>query len=161
MRASKQNMYYDARIHASCRDRRFANRDRAADILFVSSDALADYETGKTLPPCDVVQRMIEVYDAPDLRSAHICEYCPIMTEYAAVHSQLSEAALGWALGLQNAQEIAMQFASVARDGRISPNELDQAKSIRAKAVELQNTMEESILAIDKSLAVMSWEGRT
>ena len=58
---------------------------------------------------------------------------------------------LACAIAFQSAQDIALQFATVARDGRITQDELPAVRTIRAKAVELRRIMEETIAAIDKA----------
>ena len=54
------NIYYRARMQAAQREPLHASRERTASEIFVSCEALADYETGRTVPPCDVVQKMVE-----------------------------------------------------------------------------------------------------
>ena len=153
------NMYYRARLMAARCNKVYANRDRAADGLYISREALGDYETGVTVPPCDVVQQMIEVYGCPELRGEHIRAYCPLISEYGGEQSQLAQAALGWAVAFSSAQEIALQFAAVARDGRISEDELPAVQVIRAKAEEMRKVMEETITALDAALIRMRREG--
>ena len=153
------NIYYRARMLAARHNPLHASRERTACEIYVSCEALADYETGRTTPPCDAVQKMVEAYGDPDLKTAHIRACCPLLPDYgSAESSELARAALGWAVALSGggtaaAQEIALRFASVARDGRITPDELPAAAAIRAKAVELRQVMEETIAAIDKALA--------
>lgn len=146
------NIYYRARMQAAQREPLHASRERTASEIFVSCEALADYETGRTVPPCDVVQKMVEAYNDPDLKAAHIRACCPLLPDYGGEGcSELARAALGWAIAFQSAQDIALQFAAVARDGRITPDELPATQTIRAKAVELRRIMEETIAAIDKA----------
>ena len=115
---------------------------------------MGDYETGRTIPPCDVVQKMVEAYGDPDLKGAHIRACCPLLPDFgSAESSELARAALGWAVAFESAQQIALRFAAVARDGRISGDELLAAEAIRNKAVELRRVMEETITAIDKAVA--------
>lgn len=52
------NIYYRARMQAAQREPLHASRERTASEIFVSCEALADYETGRTVPPCDVVQKI-------------------------------------------------------------------------------------------------------
>ena len=145
--------YYEARIQASRRDPRLSNRERAAERLYVSVKSLADYETGATVPPCDVVQQMREVYGAHDLVGAHIRACCPLMTDYGSEEpSELAQAALGWAVTMGDAQEVVRQFALVARDGRITPAEVSAAQLIREKARQIERAMQEAVTAIDKAL---------
>ena len=143
------NIYLQARMEASRRDRLFANRERAAERLHVSAEALSDYENGETLPPCDAVQWMIEVYGAPDLKAKHMRACCPLMCEGLPDDSNLMRAALGWVAGLRDADELGAAFAKVALDGAVTPDEKGQADAIRARAVELTRIMLETIAAID------------
>lgn len=148
----KDNIYRAARMEAAKKDKRLANRERAAAAIYCSPEALCDYENGHTLPPCDIVQAMIETYGTPDLRGQHIRACCPLMDGYGNEDgSHLAQAALGWAVAFGSAQDVATTFAAVARDGRISPNERAAAALIRAKAVEIMRVMQETIDAIDKA----------
>ena len=52
----ENNIYYRARMQAVERDRLFASRERVADLIYVSAEALYDYESGKTTPPCDAAR---------------------------------------------------------------------------------------------------------
>lgn len=148
----RDNIYQAARMAASKRDRLFANRDRAAEQLHVSSEALFDYENGNTLPPCDVVQWMIEVYRLPALKAQHMRACCPLMTEGVPEDSELMRAALGWVTSLSSAEQIGKAFATLAIDSRITEDEIIAARAIREKAVELTRVMQETIAAIDTAL---------
>lgn len=146
------NIYRAARMEAAQTDKRMANRERAAAAIYCSPEALNDYENGHTLPPCDIVQAMVETYNTPDLRGQHIRACCPLMDGYGNEEgSHLAQAALGWAVAFGSVQEVAAQFAAVARDGKITPNEQAAAQMIRSKAVEIMRVMQETIDAIDKA----------
>lgn len=82
----KQTIYYAARMEAARKNRIFASRERAADLIHVSAEALMDYETGLTVPPCDVVACMCRIYALPDLRNAHMRTSCTMRTaRYSAL----------------------------------------------------------------------------
>ena len=149
---NRDNIYLAARMAASQRDRLFANRDRAAEQLHVSSEALFDYENGNTLPPCDVVQWMIEVYRLPALKAQHMRGCCPLMTEGVPESSELMRAALGWVTSINRLEQVGRTFAALAIDSRITEDETDVARAIREKAVELTRVMQETIAAIDTAL---------
>ena len=150
--AKTENIYMAARKAASERDKLFSNRERAAEQLHVSSQALFDYETGRTLPPCDVVQWMIETYQLPALKAQHMRACCPLMTEGVPEDSELMRAALGWVTSLSSAEQIGHSFAALALDSQISEDEIMAARAIRQKAVELTRVMQETIAAIDTAL---------
>ena len=147
------NIYRHARMAASVKNPRLASMDRAADELYISAKSLSDYETGRGCPPCDVVARMREVYGDYELAGQHIRAVCPLMLDYGSKEpSELARAALGWALAMGDAQEIARSFAAVARDGRVTPEEERAARTIRGRAVEIERVMQETVTAIDKAL---------
>lgn len=156
MRATtSENRYFQARMRAAEHLPTLSNRERAAIQLYCSPEALSDYETGNTPPPCAVVQRMIEVYGDHDLRGEHIRAYCPLIADYGAERSELARAALSLTLETQGIQGVAMQFATVARDGRITPDELTVALAVKSKAETLIRALQESVTAIENAVAEM------
>lgn len=156
---NNNNIYYRARMRAAQDDPLHSNRDRTAAEIYVSAEALFDYENGITVPGCDVVQKMVEAYGDHDLRGQHVRDHCPLLPGYGADSSHLAQAALGWAVAFQSAHDVAMKFAEVARDGHITPDELESAYMIREKALEVKQVMEESLTAIDNALAQMKRRG--
>lgn len=149
---NKQNIYYAARAEASRQDRRLASRDRAAELIHVSLQALTDYENGMCTPPCDAVACMCSTYRVPALRNQHMRDCCPLMLEGVAESSELTRAALRWVTALCSVDAIGMEFAAISLDGRIDATEVAAAMSIRKKAVELTQVMQETITAIDTAL---------
>lgn len=148
------NIYYRARMRAAARNPLYASRERTAAMIYVSAEALADYETGKTWPGCDAVQKMVEAFGDHELKGEHIRACCPLLPDYGGGEgSELARAALGWAVAFESAQQIALRFAAVARDGQVTPDELPAVAAIRQKAVELRRIMEETITAIDNAAA--------
>lgn len=150
------NIYYQARLRAAARDQLHSSRERTAALLYVSKESLQDFETGKRLPPCDVVKKMVEAYSAPELAGNHIRACCPLLPDYGGDgNSELAVSALGLMVAIEGAQQVAMNFAVVAHDGKITPDERPAVDAIRCKAVELRCVMEAVILAIDKAIAQM------
>ena len=144
----KQTIYYTARMEAARKTRIFASRERAADLIHVSAEALMDYETGLTVPPCDVVACMCRIYAT----TSHGGTVSPLMLEGIAERSELCAAALGWAVQLHDADSAVQRFVSLALDGRIRPDEVEEALHVRRKAVELTKLMQETITAIDAAM---------
>lgn len=150
------NIYYQARMHAAARNPLHASRERTAALLYISKESLQDFETGKRLPPCDVVQKMAEAYSAPELAGDHIRSCCPLMPDYGSDgNSKLAQAALAWVASFAHVQQLAVRFAAVARDEKITPDEIPAAETIRSKAIALRQVMEETVLAIDKAITQM------
>ncbi len=150
------NIYYRARMGAAARNPLHGSRERTAALLYISKESLQDFETGKRLPPCDVVRKMVDAYKAPELIGDHIRTCCPLIPDYGGDgNSRLAQAALGWVVSFERVQQLAVRFAAVARDGQITPEEVPAVDAIRSKAVELRQVMEETVLAIDKAMTQM------
>ena len=142
------NIYRMARMNAARVDKRLANRERAAALVYCSPEALNDYENGYTLPPCEVVQAMVEIYDAPELRGQHIRACCPLMDNYGTEGgSSLACVALAWGI-----REIFDRFAAVAVDGKLTQEELESARLVRSRAADVLTAMQDTIDAIDKAM---------
>lgn len=134
------NIYWKARMRAARDDSLFSSRERAADALFVSVDALKDYENGRTLPPCGVVQRMVEVYGDRDLKRQHIRDNCPLLPDYGGdTACCFTQAALRWVIEADDMRAMALRFARLAGDGKISRDELEAVGVVKEKAVALMN----------------------
>lgn len=147
------NIYRMARMNAARRDKRLANRERAAALVYCSPEALNDYENGYTLPPCEVVQAMVEIYDAPELRRQHIGACCPLMDGYGTEGgSSLASAALAWAVTLRGIRETFDRFAAVALDGRVTAEEIGIARAVRGRAAEILAAMQDTIDALDRAI---------
>ena len=54
------------------------SREEAAHRLYVGSRTLADYELARTIAPPEVVKRMAEVYQEPELTADYCSKICPI-----------------------------------------------------------------------------------
>jgi len=147
------NFYWLARMDAAARNPIFSSRERAAEAVFCSVDSLADYETGKTMPPCAVVQRMIEAYGTPWLRARHVRECCPILThcygQEEACTRTLQQSAMGWLLAFRDMEATAWGFAELLRDGSVSADEREALAGIRARAVEIRGLMQQTLDAMD------------
>ena len=62
------NIYFSARRAAGY------TREKAAEMIPVSVRSLADYENGRTIPPNDVVERMVICYGTQYLAFQHLHE---------------------------------------------------------------------------------------
>lgn len=59
-------------IYKAARKAAGMTQEQAAELLHISVRSLAEYEAGRTIPPDDVVCRMIEVYKADWLAYKHL-----------------------------------------------------------------------------------------
>jgi transcriptional regulator with XRE-family HTH domain len=61
-------------IYKTARKSSGLTQEKAAERINVSYDSIKDYESGKTIPPDDIVVRMLDIYDARYLAYQHIKE---------------------------------------------------------------------------------------
>jgi transcriptional regulator with XRE-family HTH domain len=66
MQDHSRNIYRIPRVKANL------TQERAAELLPTSVESVRAYETGQTMPPDDIVCRMVIIYDAPELAYQHL-----------------------------------------------------------------------------------------
>lgn len=66
MDSGYQNIYQKARNYAGL------TQLVASELLYISPKSLANYEAGKTVPPCEVVCKMVEIYGTKWLAYKHL-----------------------------------------------------------------------------------------
>lgn len=73
------SIYKKARIKASEFNQNFKSREGASQDIGVSKDQLMNYELGVCKQiPMDVVVKMAEIYNTPELMNFYCCNECPI-----------------------------------------------------------------------------------
>lgn len=74
-----ENVYRKARNKAATRDKNFKSREKASEFLGIGKDQLYNYETGlcKNIPT-DVIVKMADIYNSPELLNYYCCNSCPI-----------------------------------------------------------------------------------
>lgn len=142
MQAPCTNIYQAARKAAGL------TQERAAELLGLSVRSLADYESGLRLPPNDVADRMVMVYNSQVLAVQHLRN----STQFARdLLPEVRPMALPEAvLTLIDAvydfadDKLDRELIDIARDGVISPEErerfdriMDKLQSITAAAIAL------------------------
>jgi len=76
---SRSNKYAQARLQAAAYNERLQCRPGAAAEIGISQESLKNYELGLCkVVPNDVVVRMADVYNAPELLNSYCTEDCPI-----------------------------------------------------------------------------------
>lgn len=119
MQARCENIYKIARKSAGL------TQIQAAELINVSVRSLADYETGKTIPPDDVVAAMVEAYQAPWLAYQHLKESSELGRRYLPDidFSDLARAVLRFQKEVGDLKEVNGELIEIACDGQISEHE--------------------------------------
>lgn len=73
------NPFCIARLDAANYNERLFSKDGAAELLGVSTSTLSDYELELTkIVPPDMVVKMADLYNAPELRNFYCRQMCPL-----------------------------------------------------------------------------------
>ncbi|WP_434565139.1 helix-turn-helix transcriptional regulator [Thermoanaerobacterium thermosaccharolyticum] len=133
MRNECKNIYKIARKNAGF------TQDEAAERLYISTRSIADYESGKTIPPDDVVCRMIELYDAPWLGYQHLRYSSEVGKRYLPdiTLTDLARAVLRFQKEVRDIDSIDKDMIDIACDGEINDDELDRWQQVRKEIDEM------------------------
>lgn len=119
MQAHCENIYKIARKSAGL------TQIQAAEAINVSVRSLADYETGVTIPPDDVVCRMIEAYRAPWLGYEHLKYSTAVGQKYLPdiKFSDLARAVLRFQKEVKDLESVDRTLIEIACDGEVDETE--------------------------------------
>lgn len=142
MQSDCTNIYQTARKAAGL------TQERAAELLNLSTRSLADYESGLRLPPNDVADRMVMVYNSQALAVQHLRNSTQFARELLpdVQTMTLPEAVLTLidAVYAFADDQLDRELIDIARDGVISEDErerfdrvVDKIKGITAAALAL------------------------
>ena len=137
-----------ANIYQSARKIAGLTQERAAELLGLSVRSLADYEAGLRLPPNDVADQMVTVYNSQLLEVQHLRNSTQIARDLLPdVQTMgLPEAVLTLvdAVYAFADDRLDRELIDIARDGVISPDErerfdrvIDKIRDITAAAIAL------------------------
>ena len=150
------NIYFQCRKQASRYNNAVCSRESASEQLGISVSTLANYELGITTPPVDIVVKMAELYNAPEILNHYCKTYCPIgcsMSIGTDVKSlELATIRVIKRLDEKDIRNIRQELTDIADDGQISDDEEDRLDSILQKLDELATVISELKLIGQKRL---------
>ncbi|PRR86006.1 helix-turn-helix domain-containing protein [Clostridium luticellarii] len=133
---SNGNIYMKARLKAANFNDKLKSREGASEILGVSPSSLLNYEKDVCKQiPTDVVVKMAEIYNAPELMNYYCCNECPI-GKNTVPHLELTDIgylAIQISVSLKNPESMIDRLMEIVQDGIISKNEKPELKSIVGK----------------------------
>ncbi len=116
------------------------SREEAACRLYIGSRTLADYESGRTIAPPDVVMRMSEVYQEPTLPADYCSKVCPIgqVLAHRIERSEFAVTVLRVLKEFADVERMKDSLIQIAADGEISPHEVNEFEIIMKEMIELE-----------------------
>lgn len=151
------NVYFRARKNAAKFNEKLYSREKASDLVGVSSSTLADYELGITkVVPVDKVVIMADLYNCPELKARYCKQECPIgRTMPIATQVKGIE---GIALRMirefdaEKIRQMEKDLIEIAADGVISNDEKPVLEAILKKLDSLAEVISEMRLVGEKAL---------
>ena len=121
------------------------SREEAAHRLYIGSRTLADYESGRTVAPPDVVMRMAEVYQEPALTADYCAKICPIgqILAHSLDRSEFAISVLRLLKEFDDVKKLLNDLTRIAADGQVNAHEMDEFKEIMREMIELERQIEE------------------
>lgn len=116
------------------------SREEAAHRLYIGSRTLADYESGRTIAPPDVVMRMAEVYQEPALTADYCAKVCPIgqVLAHCVDRLEFATTVLRVLKEFTDVKGLLDDLVRIASDGRVNPHEEAEFTAIMKEMVDLE-----------------------
>lgn len=142
------NPFCRSRLAAAQYNERLMSKEGAAEMLGISVSTLSDYELGLTkIVPPDMVLKMADLYNAPELRNYYCREVCPLGGDVPVLELEdLDRITVRAMACLRNVAATKESLLDITADGIISDAEKPELRKILA-------TLDE-ISAIAQSLKV-------
>ncbi|WP_084665647.1 helix-turn-helix domain-containing protein [Thermanaeromonas toyohensis] len=121
------------------------SREEAAARLHIGTRTLFAYESGQSVVPPEIVLKMAEVYNRPDLPANYCAKMCPI-GQLIAHHFEKTNVAtmvLGLLKELEDVEKVKSRLISIAADGQVDENERPEFQQIVKEVVELEREIGE------------------
>jgi len=121
------------------------SREEAAHRLYVGSRTLADYESGRTIAPPDVIMKMAEVYQEPMLPADYCAKVCPIgqVLAHSIDRSEFAVTVLRVLKEFADVERLRDNLVNIAADGKLHDHEVDEFEVILKEMVELEKCISE------------------
>lgn len=148
---AKNNIYYQARLHAAQHNSIFKNRMKTALELDIDRNRIERIELGKIMPYQEEVVRMSEFYNAPELLN-YFCSQCPIgCKQFKRISNyDILINSFGLISSLRNSNKIQQQLIDILADGVISADEEALVEAIVKEMQDMLDKIQAFILANKK-----------
>ena len=145
------NIFRQARLRAAQKNPELATLEKASEILYINREKLGrieqdDPEKKTAIPHSDDVARMVEIYQAPELRHHFCANYCPLGEDIPAVeYENLDRISLRLLVALNRIEQVRDDLGDILVDGRVGDTEkkkfrqiVETLKNIAAQAGSLE-----------------------
>jgi len=152
-----ENIYRKARILASDFNEKFKSREGASEAIGVSKDSLTNYELNLCKQvPVDIVVKMADAYNSPELLNHYCCNECPIGKLTISPVSQdnidnIYKLSINIFNVLGEGNEMGKKLLDIVEDGEITEDEKPTVDYIVNNLKKLSGFTNDLLIAIEKS----------
>lgn len=153
---SINNKYAQARDKAAAFNEKLKSRPGAAEEIGVSAESLKNYELGLCkVVPCDVVVRMADTYNAPELMNEYCTEDCPIgrLIHPVLELKPVERVALQLLKNTKGLEGVRNTITDITADGKIDESEKPQLNEVLDYLANLEVSIGEFRLWVEKKIA--------
>lgn len=149
---AKNNIYYQARLHAAEYNSVFSNRMKTALELNIDRNRIESIELEKILPYQEEVLIMSQEYNAPELLNYFCSCQCPIgCKQFKRIENyDIFRNSFGLISSLRNSNKIQQQLIDILADGVISADEEVLVEALVNEMQEMLDNIQAFILANKK-----------
>lgn len=151
----EESVYRKARKQAVIYNGRFKSMEGASEFLCVSKDMLLNYEYGLNPVPVDMVCKMADIYNEPELLNHYCCNECPIGKRTVSPISKeninnIYKLSINIFQLLGQGTSMGKTLLNVVEDGIISDDEEPQIDYIVNNLKRLSGLTTDLIIALEK-----------
>lgn len=148
------NPFCKARLEAAKYNDRLFSKEGAAELLGISASTLSDYELGitKIVPP-DMVLKMADLYNAPELRNYYCRELCPLGGDVPVLELEdLDRISIKAFAAFRKLNESKELLLDITEDGVIDDSEKPKLEKILGTLDELEHVAQSLKVWVKKNL---------
>lgn len=148
------NPFCKARLEAARYNERLCSKEGAAELLGVSVSTLSDYELGLTkIVPTDMVVKMANLYNAPELENYYCTEMCPLGCNMPKAEIEdLDRIAIRALASFREIAETRDTLIDITADGTISEDEKPALGKVLKNLEELEAIAQNLKIWVKKNL---------
>lgn len=148
------NPFCKARLEAASYNDRLFSKEGASELLGVSVSTLSDYELGvtKVIPP-DMVVKMSDLYNAPELENYYCTNMCPLGCNIPkASVEELDRISLRALATFRKVEETREVLLDITSDGVIAEDEKADLQKVLCNLEELEQIAQSMKLWVKKNM---------
>ena len=151
----ENNVFYKARKKAAQWNDRLNSRDGASELLgYQTHSMMTDWELDNKIPSPENVNRMADLYNAPELRPYYCQHLCPLGHDWPSIDpgsiESLDRITINVLKVLTKSDETKMKLLEIASDGKITPDEHDTLMAVINTLREMETASQSLRLWLNK-----------